>query len=120
MATIPAATAITPDGVRIDTPATAATSSMTFANNGAVGLLVKNGSGGSINVTFTSPKTVPDGGGTPLAVADRIVAVPDGQEYLIGPFPQSVYNDTNNEVTVAFSSTTTVTVQAVSFVPAAT
>lgn len=120
MATIPAATVLTPDGVRVDTPATAAASSMTFGNAGNVALLVKNGAGAPITATFVSQATKADGGATPLAVADRVVTVTNGQELLIGPFPRDIYNDAANEVTVNFSSTTTITVQAVSLTPAAT
>lgn len=82
----------------------AVASSDEFANNGRTVLLVNNGSGASINVTVVTPITV-DG----LALSDRIVAVPAGEERVIGPFPRNTYNDSDGNVTVEFSSTTTVT-----------
>jgi hypothetical protein len=49
---------------------------------GATFLQVHNGSGGSINVTIAATVVV-DG----LALANLVVAVPAGQDRLIGPFP---------------------------------
>jgi hypothetical protein len=76
-------------------------------------LHVKNGSGGSIDVTITTPNTV-DG----LAVADLVVAVPAGEERMIGPFPR-IYEayDTDNSIESAiqatYSSVTSLTVAAI-------
>lgn len=81
-----------------------------FVNDGRTVLHVTNGSGGSINVTVVTPVTT---GG--LAVADLVVAVPAGEERVIGPFARSIYNDpSTGKVTVQFSGTTTVTCQALS------
>lgn len=76
-------------------------------------LHVKNGSGGSINVTISkqvSTKTVPGVGS--LAVADIVVAVAAGAEKFIGPFP-AAYVDSSGFVNVAYSAITTVTAAAV-------
>lgn len=67
-------------------------------------LVVNNGSGGSINVTIVS-RAAPDPG---EAAADKVIAVPAGQRFLIGPFPQQ-FEDANGLVTVNYSATATVT-----------
>jgi hypothetical protein len=75
-----------------------------FPNGGTEYLHVKNGGGGSINVTVQTPNTV-DG----LAITDRVVAVPNGGERIIGPFPRATYNQGADEVYVDFSGVTSVT-----------
>lgn len=55
-------------------------------DTGATWLQVTNGAGAPINVTVQSPPTV-DG----LAVAELIVAVPNAQTRLIGPFPPRTF-----------------------------
>lgn len=65
---------------------------------------VKNGSGSSINVTIATPGSV-DGN----AIADKVVAVPAGEERIIGPFPTSWYNQSDGTVHVDFSAVTAVT-----------
>lgn len=79
-----------------------------IVNDGRVCTHVKNGSGSSINVTVQTPGTV-DG----LAVSDLVVAVPAGQERMIGPFPPGVYNQADGTVYVDLSAVTTVTLAAV-------
>lgn len=77
-------------------------------NNGRVVLYVKNGGAGSINVTIQTPITVGS-----LTVEERIVAVVNASEKIIGPFPVNVYN-TPGTHTLKFtlSGVTTVTVAA--------
>jgi len=86
-----------------DAELTAVSASDTFENDGSTFLLVKNGSGGSLTVTFTITETV-DG----QSVTDRTLAVADGEIYLAGPFPKGQYNDSNGDVTVGYSATTSV------------
>lgn len=72
-------------------------------------LHVKNGGGGSINVTITADDTsisVP-GVGT-LTIANWVVAVTNGTEAFIGPFPDA-FKDSTNTVAIAYSGTTSVT-----------
>lgn len=76
-----------------------------FANDGRMILHVVNGAGAPINVTITTPNAV-DG----LAVADLVVAVPNGESRFIGPFPPGIYNNGSGNVLVDYSSGTTVTV----------
>lgn len=67
-------------------------------------LTVKNGSGGSINVTLSTPGTV---GG--LAIADRVIAVAAGAETRIRT-DDPVLRQTDGSVHVDYSAVTTVTV----------
>jgi hypothetical protein len=73
-------------------------------NRGTMFLHVKNGSGGSINVTLVTPITV---GGR--AVGDDVVAVGAGAEKMIGPLDPNTYNTADGVVHVDFSAVTTVT-----------
>jgi hypothetical protein len=71
---------------------------------------VLNGSGSSINVTLTAkatPQVIPGFGST--TIADLVVAVAAGAEKLIGPIPSGYIDQTTGKVSVAYSSTTTVT-----------
>ena len=79
-----------------------------FANDGNTFLDVNNGSGSSINVTFTTPGTV---GG--VAIENPVIAVAAGARKRIGPFDPSVFNAADGNVDVAFSATTTVTAEPV-------
>lgn len=111
MALITVATAV---DTGIDIVGAAVAASDTFANTGQEVVLINNGSGGSINVTITTPATV-DG----LAVEDRVVAVANGVTKAIGPFKTGVYNDSaTGLVTVTCSATSSVTIKVIK-VPAA-
>lgn len=75
-------------------------------------LHVKNGGGGSINVTITAQKTtarVPGVGA--LTIPNLVVAVANGAEKMIGPFTSAYIGDDGN-VDVAYSGTTSVTAAA--------
>lgn len=85
----------------------------TFANTGYEFVEVNNASGSSITVTLDITKTV-DG----AAVTDPTVTVADGVTKIIGPFPTSLYNDSNSRVKVTCSATTGVTVKALKCSPA--
>lgn len=80
-----------------------------FVNTGRIFLHVKNGGGGSINVTVAEQVTADIAGYT---ATDLVVAVPAGAERMIGPFPRSAYNDSNGKVQVSYSDETSVTVAA--------
>lgn len=75
-------------------------------------LHVKNGGGSSINVTIATPGTVPGSGG--LAIEDRVVAVPNGGERMIGPFPAELYANPADasKLAITYSGVTSVTVGA--------
>lgn len=59
-----------------------------FVNSGKEFIHIKNGDSSFHTVTIITPSTV-DG----LAVADRAVTIPVGEERIIGPFPAAVYNE---------------------------
>lgn len=77
-------------------------------------LHVKNGSGGSINVTISkgalASRVVPGIGA--VAIADKVIAVGAGADSMIGPFTEA-YRNATGFVNVAYSATTTVTAAAV-------
>jgi hypothetical protein len=73
-------------------------------------LIVRNGSGASINVTVAVPGNTRFG----LANPDVVVAVPAGADRVIGPFPSELADTaTDNLVAITYSAVTTVTVAAV-------
>jgi len=80
-----------------------------FANNGRTFLHVKNSSVSAITVTLTTPASI-DG----VAITDPTISVPGGEERMIGPFPQSIFNNANGRVAVGYSAVTDVTVAAFS------
>lgn len=81
-------------------------------NDGKTFLHVKNASGGSINVTIASnypSASLPPG----TAVANQVVAVPATTgDRMIGPFPQSSFNDANGRCNITYSGVTSLTVAA--------
>lgn len=103
-------TALTPVAVTI--PGTLVTftaadvTGNTFSANGRGILLVKNGSGGSINVTVVIPGN--DAYGQPRP--DVVIAVAAAAEKAIGPFPQDVVDPATGSILVTYSAVTSVTV----------
>lgn len=72
-------------------------------------LHVKNGGGGSINVTIVAQDTsinVPGAG--VQTISNIVTAVPAGEDRMFGPFPEA-YVDSAGDVTVQYSGTTSVT-----------
>jgi hypothetical protein len=75
-------------------------------------LHVKNGGVGSINVTIPAQQSVirdPSGGN--ITLSDIVVAVANGAEKMIGPFPPA-YVDDAGDVVIQYSGTTSVTAKA--------
>lgn len=71
---------------------------------------VDNGSGSSVDVTVASQySSAPQG----LDSADLTVAVPAGERRLVGPFSERAFADSNGDVNVSYSATTSVTVAAI-------
>lgn len=77
----------------------------TFPNDGHTMLHVKNGGGGSINVTIDSKVACNQG-----ADHDVVVAVPAGSDRVIGPFLQDRFG---TDVGITYSGVATVTVAAI-------
>lgn len=77
----------------------------TFDNDGKTFLEVANASGGALTVTISGQVNLQFG-----TSATKTVSVPDGETWLIGPFPEKYYNtDGSNEVSVSYSTVSSVT-----------
>lgn len=78
-------------------------------------LHVKNGGGSSVTVTITAQTTSATVPGLGIVTkANRTVAVPSGEDRLIGPLPHKAFNNpANSQVSVGYSAVTSVTVAAV-------
>ena len=99
-------TPVTRSGYNLTDALTAAgASGDSWANNGTELLAVKNAGMSAITVTLAYAGTFD--GATPT---NKTVSVGAGKTYLIGPFPQSLYNDANQRANVTYSSATDVTV----------
>jgi hypothetical protein len=77
----------------------------TVAAGEDVFVLVRNASGSSVTLTVTTPGTHHS-----LDVDDLAVAIPAGEERLVGPLTADLFGD---QVQLAYSATTQVTVAAV-------
>lgn len=80
-------------------------------------LHVKNGGGGSINVTVTAQKTsakVPGVG--VITISNQVIAVANASEKVIGPFSDA-FTDSSGNVVVSYSGTTSVTAGAFRLAP---
>ncbi len=71
-----------------------------FPNNGHVGLLVENTSGGSLSVVAAAPN--PDNFGVVAAAHDRTMTVAAGKTILFPPFSESQFNDSNGRVQLTY------------------
>jgi hypothetical protein len=78
-----------------------------FLNASNTFIHVKNGDASPHTVTIVTQSTS-DG----LAVADRAVAIPAGEERLIGPFPSAIYDDGNGKVQLTYDAVTSMTIAA--------
>lgn len=76
-----------------------------FANTGKQVIHVKNGDASPHVVTIVTQATV-DG----LAIADRDVTIPAGEERIIGPFPTGFYNDGGGLAQITYDNVTTQTI----------
>jgi len=73
-------------------------------NDGKMFIRVVNGGGSPAVTTIVTRNSVAGN-----AIADRVVSVAAGTEQNIGPFPPSVFNDSNGDVDVSFDFITSVT-----------
>src|SRR3954462_2288883 len=78
---------------------------------------ITNGAAGVINVTFTTTATynVVGTNGTSVTynLADPLIAVTNATSKVFGPFDKSLYNDTNGNVIVNYSSGTSITARVI-------
>jgi len=79
-----------------------------FANSGDEFIRIKNDDDSEHTATILTT-AVRDG----LAIADRVVAVPAGEERTIGPFQTEIYNDDYGMVQVTYDGVTDVTIAVV-------
>jgi hypothetical protein len=79
-----------------------------FVNSGRVFIHVKNGSGGSIDITVDSQTPCNQG-----VDHNAVVAVGAGAEKMIGPFPKDRFNDTAGKVQVTYSAFADLTIAAI-------
>lgn len=91
---------------------TAASASDTLAAGGNSFLRVKNGNAAACTVTVTPPAGSGPLGTTigPLALSPAVGATTGDR--IFGPFPQTPFGDANGLVTITYSVTPTVTVEA--------
>lgn len=82
-----------------------------FGNNGNTFVHVKNGDASSKTVTLASQYSSPPVG---TAQSDLSVTIPAGEERMIGPFPQSGYNDGDSKVQISYDAVTSVTLAVIS------
>ncbi len=103
---------VVPDGLLATYSAVNSSDTMKCDNTQRHFLHVKNGGGGSINVTITAVDTsiTVKGVGT-VTVANKVIAVANGTEKLIGPF-SAAYKDAAQTVAIAYSGTSSVTAAA--------
>jgi hypothetical protein len=82
-----------------------------FVNTGSEHIRIKNDDSSTHTVTIITTATV-DG----LAVDDRQVSIPAGEERAIGPFPPKVYNNSSSMVQLTYDDVTSVTIAIVTYV----
>ncbi len=97
---------VTAGGVKLTLSAGAASQTVD-CSNGRTFFRVVNGSGGSINITRTTPSTDADGN----TISDAVTAIPDGETWDLWLNP----NTLGSIATVALSGTSSVTVAAYTF-----
>jgi hypothetical protein len=100
---------ITQSGVQ-PVPVAAADLGDTFDNDGATFFHALNGSAGSITVTFTAQNGCSQGFDHDIAVA-----VPAGEERMIGPFEKYLYDNADEEVEVTYEAHEDLTVDVFKF-----
>lgn len=112
MTTLLTAVPVTRAGVDVVGAAADATGDE-WINTGQEFVEVKNGSGGSINVTLNIKATL-DG----AAAVNPVVAVGAGVTKIIGPFPKGIYNDSvTGRAKITYSAVTSVTTKVLTCPP---
>lgn len=90
-----------------DYDAATAADGFTFLNDGKSIINIKNdGTSGSLTATIDNPQPCSFGG---TSVHDVTVAIPQDDDFLIGPFPKHRFNDSDGKVTITLSHFDTVT-----------
>ena len=76
-----------------------------FVNSGREVIHVKNGHSGSQTVTANSQAACSQG-----YDHDAVVAIPAGEERIIGPFPKARFDDANSKVQLTYTGVTLLTI----------
>lgn len=82
----------------------------TFLNDGRTYAHFKNGAGSAITVTFDAVADVTDNALGEFAPPDLVVTVPAGGEKIVGNFPPARFNGSTGNVSMSYSSATSLTV----------
>ena len=75
-----------------------------FLNSGHEFVVIRNASGGPVNVTFDAPNACSLG--ITSASHDKVVACADAVDTRIGPFPKARFNDAARKVQITYASET--------------
>lgn len=81
-----------------------------FLNDGNTYIHIKNGHSGPQTVTLTSIDSARTTTLGEFPLADLEIVVPDDEERIAGPFPQTRFNDANGRVSMTYSGVTALTV----------
>lgn len=101
-----------------DYSAATATDGFEFVNDGNTIINIKNdGTSGSLAAVVDVPNECSYGISTGH---DKTVTIPQDDDFLIGPFPKSKYNDSNGKVTISLDHFDTITACAYKLVSALT
>ncbi|MGB2807375.1 MAG: hypothetical protein WBC22_06530 [Sedimentisphaerales bacterium] len=94
------------DGLDVESLYVAAAADQEFANDGRTFMHIKNGAGAPMTCTITTAGTY-----LGLAIADPVITIgATTGEQMVGPFPKGIYNASDGNIDITWSSTTTVTV----------
>jgi hypothetical protein len=93
-----AVTDVTRSGVALPAATTGVADGHMFLNDGNVIIQVANGDGAGAQVLTIQIPGLVDG----LAVTARTVSIPLSSSKSIGPFPQSIYNQTDGKVYIDY------------------
>ena len=118
MATLTVATAAEAGVATADASATSINCSSggdEFVNTGEELVIINNGSGGALTVTFakTSDTDIIDPVVGKVTKANVATAVGAGKTVAFGPFPIGGFNDANSKVQITYSGVTSLTIDVV-------
>lgn len=75
-----------------------------FQNSGREILLIRNDSGSNITLTVATP-----GQRDGVAFDEYTATLADGVTYALGPFPAAIFNNASSQVSMTYSSATSLT-----------
>ena len=90
----------------------ATSTSDTFANDGRVIVLARNGATASTTVTVAATQTVT---GAALSVPDLVVDVSASTTRAIGPLPKATFNAASSVVTISYANSANLTIALIGY-----